>query len=134
MDQSQFTIDCTGDVVVGNTILFTEAVFKGSWENPEHVGDRTIAAKVTKDSYGEKKQQHTFTLKILSSEGTQPLIINTTTNRKGRNVYKNGTKRMPWANESDRESALTEKHERGGRARAARDRRLEDNRVYYGFK
>jgi len=134
MDQSQFTIDCTGDVVVGDTILFTEAVFKGSWKNPTHVGDRTIAAKVTKDSYGEKKQQHTFTLKILSSEGTQPLIINTTTRRKGRNVYKNGTNRMPWANESDRQAVLDEKHERGGMARAARDRRLEDNRAYYGFK
>ena len=121
MDKSIFAIDCTGDVVKGDTILFTEGVFTGSYRNPKFAGDRIIIAKVTKDSYGEQKQQHTFTLRVLFSEGTSPVAG--TIRRKGRNVYRNGTKRKPWLAEEKRTKAQDEKHNRGDKARAVRNLR-----------
>jgi len=121
---TDYNKDCTGDVVVGDEISFTEAVFGGSFKKPKFLGERTIIAKVVNDSYGSKKQQHTFTLKIISSSGYLPLEEWSTVLRKGRNVYKNGTKRKLWEDESQREDSLTEKHERGSLARAKRAERL----------
>lgn len=118
-----FTIPCTGDVVAGDVIEFTEAVFAGSFRKPRYVGERTIQAEVLRDSYGAEKQQHTFTLKVLASAGAEPLTAGTVTTRKGRNVYRNGTRRAPWPVEADRRAALDEKHSRGDLARADRAER-----------
>ena len=118
-----FTIPCTGDVVAGDVIEFTEAVFAGSFRKPRYVGERTIQAEVLRDSYGAAKQQHTFTLKVLASAGAEPLSAGTITTRKGRNVYRNGTRRAPWPVEADRRAALDEKHARGDLARADRAER-----------
>ncbi len=95
-------------------------MFGGSFRKPRHLGDRTIVAKVVADSYGDAKQQHTFTLQVLASSGTQPLDVGKKTRRKGRNVYRNGTTRSSWSNESDRVAACDEKHRRGDGARLAR--------------
>ena len=119
-------MDCTGDVVVGDTILFTEAVWGGSYQNPVHEGKRTIIAEVTKDSYGEKKQQHTFTFRVIDSWGHNALKKDFVTRRKGRNVYKNGTRRLPWDCREARTLALNEKHSRGNQARAARNIRRKE--------
>jgi (S)-2-hydroxy-acid oxidase len=127
MDKTKFTIDCTGDVVVGDTILFTETVWGGNYKSPINEGERTIIAEVVKDSYGEKKQQHTFSLKVLSSYGSKPLREKIITRRKGRNVYRNGTKRLPWECRKARTLALNEKHSRGNVAREARKIRIETN-------
>ena len=113
-----FTHDCTGD-----TILFSEAVFGGSHRRPTHLGERTIVARVLKDSYGAERQQHTFTLEVLASEGVQPLDSGIRTRRKGRNIYRHGCKRMPWQDERQRREALEEKHTRGDAARAERAER-----------
>jgi len=121
MDKSKFTIDCTGDVVVGDTILFIETVWGGSYRTPTNQGERIIIAEVVKDSYGEKKQQHTFSLKIIDSIGVCPLLKGIITRRKGRNVYRNGTNRLPWDCRKARTLALNEKHSRGNVAREARD-------------
>ncbi|MCF8237687.1 MAG: hypothetical protein K9I85_05995 [Saprospiraceae bacterium] len=120
-----FNRDATGDVVAGDVIEFKEAVFEGSFKKPRYVGDRTIQARVLKESYGADKQQHTFTLEILSSTGANANEYKPgqTTRRKGRNIYKNGTYRQSWADESLRESVANEKHDRGGRARTVRDQR-----------
>jgi len=121
MNKSDFTINCTGDVVVGDTILFTETVWGGAYnKKPINEGSRTIIAEVMKDSYGEKKQQHTFSIRVISSWGYKPLREELTTRRKGRNVYRNGTKRLPWKCKGARTLSLNEKHGRGGTARAAR--------------
>jgi len=120
-----YSIPATGDVCVGDEILFSEAVFGGSFRKPKFLGEREIAAKVVKDSYGASKQQHTFTLEIIASAGEQPLTAGTITTRKGRNVYRNGTSRKPWADEAARKAALNEKHGRGDAARAARSARME---------
>lgn len=137
------TIDCTGDVVTGDQIRFTEAVFEGSHRNPKKRGQRTIEAQVLRDSYGAAKQQHTFTLRVLASEGYQPLETGAVVHRKGRNVYRNGVKRTHWPDElpapgkesdeshwrlyggisNERAAARSEKHQRGNQARFERDLR-----------
>jgi hypothetical protein len=131
MDTTAFTIDCTGDVCVGDTVMFTEGVFGGSYRRPSHLGDRRIIAKVVKDSYGADKQQHTFSIEVIDSDGYDALTPGTKTRRKGRNVYRNGTMRMAWENEDERGVALDEKHARGSIARAARDIRRAESA--YGF-
>ena len=123
IDTSAFTIDCTGNACTGDVILFTEAVFGGSFRKPTFMGERRIAARIINDSYGSAKQQHTFTIEVIGSDGPDALTPGTKTTRKGRNVYRNGTKRQPWVNEADRAAALADKHQRGGRARAAREER-----------
>ena len=120
-----YSIDCTGDVVVGDAIRFSESVFFGSYRKPQFVGDRFVEAVVTADSYGAARQQHTFTLAILASTGIEPLAAGTRTTRKGRNIYRNGCHRSPWADESTRRIEATKKHERGDAARAVRDARRE---------
>lgn len=123
IDTAAFTYDCTGDVCRGDVILFTEAVFGGSYRKPRFLGERRVAARVVGDSYGAQRQQHTFTLEVLASEGTEPLEAGIRTRRKGRNVYRNDCRRMPWADEAARRAPLDEKHARGDAARAERDER-----------
>jgi hypothetical protein len=117
-----FSINTTGDVVTGDVIQWEEGVFTSS-KKPKFLGNRTVRAVVIKDSYGSDKQQHTFTILPLSSSGTQPIAVGKQTTRKGRNIYRNGTMRMPWTNEDKRQAVANEKHARGDVARAARDRR-----------
>lgn len=123
IDTAAFTHDCTGDVCRGDVILFTEAVFGGSYRKPRFLGERRIVARVIGDSYGAQRQQHTFTLEVLASEGTAPLEAGIRTTRKGRNVYRHDCRRMQWADEAARRVALDEKHARGDAARAERDER-----------
>lgn len=111
---AEFTIDCTGDAVVGDDVRFERATFSGSFRNAKFAGFETITGKIIRDSYGRDKQQHTFTLEL--AEGGELRI-------KGRNLYANGLYRKPWADESSRHEAAGEKHARGDQARAARERR-----------
>lgn len=82
-----------------------------------------IAAFVVKESYGAAKQQHTFTLEVIASEGVDPIERGSTIRRKGRNIYRNGTYRGMWGDESARQENLSEKYERGYVARQERDAR-----------
>lgn len=120
MNITDFTIDCTGDVVVGDTIIFDEIVWGGSYRKPINSGKRRIIAEVVKDSYGVEKQQHTFSLKVIDSTGVYSLAKEIIIKRKGRNVYRNGTKRLPWECRESRTLALNEKYSRGNIAREAR--------------
>lgn len=129
-DVSDFSIPCTGDVVAGDTIQWTEAVFDGAAvrgrfgrARARFLGERTVTADVLRDSYGADRQQHTFTLRVLACEGVQPIAPGTQTTRKGRTIYRNGTRRRPWEDESARVAAAAEKHARGDDARAIRDAR-----------
>ncbi len=110
-------IDATGDVVRGDTIEFTEGVFKGSFKRPVYAGDRKVYATVIKESYGEGRGQHTFTLSVITSSGVDPITAGRQIRRKGRNIYRNGTLREPWANENERDAVAAEKHRRGSAAR-----------------
>jgi len=111
----------TNSVVVGDTIRFTEGVFCGSYRRPKFIGERTITATILRDSYGDEKQQHTFTIKVIDSGGTDALARGKTTRRKGRNVYRNGVTRLEWADENARQAIESEKHGRGAHARKARE-------------
>jgi len=115
-----YAIDCTGDVAAGDEIMFRETVWGGSRRKPVALGVRRIAAQVVRDSYGAARQQHTFTLEVLGSDGYGALRRGSLILRKGRNVYRNGTVRRP-RDEAERREALAEKHRRGDHARACRD-------------
>ncbi|MEW6314647.1 MAG: hypothetical protein AB1513_11510 [Pseudomonadota bacterium] len=118
---TEYTINCTGDAVVGDEVRFERATFSGSFRNAKFAGFEMITGKIIRDSYGRDKQQHTFTIALT---GGGELRI------KGRNLYANGTFRKPWADESIRRQAADEKHARGDAARAARARRIESSTYF----
>ena len=111
----EYSIECTGDAVVGDEVRFSRAKFTGSYRKPKFAGYEEVTGKIIKGSYGQDKQQHTFTL---DTGGEKPIRI------KGRNVYREGTYRKPWDDESERQAGVDEKHLRGDAARAERDRRI----------
>ncbi|KHN42064.1 CDPK-related protein kinase [Glycine soja] len=121
--RSSFTINCTGDVCMGDVVLFRQKVYEKFHKVTRHgktLGNRTVAGRVVKESYGAAKQQHTFTVEVLWSSGVRklpplsPLLV------KGRNLYKQKTYRQRWKNEADRIEVLSEKHKRGAAARSMR--------------
>lgn len=112
----KYSINCTGDACVGDHLCFERATFTGSFRNAKFVGFERIEAEIVADSYGESKQQHTFTLEL--SDGSTLLM-------KGRNLYREGCWRKLWNDEAERRAALAEKHSRGDEARAIRvERRM----------
>ena len=120
-----YSIGCTGDAVAGDEILFSESVFGGSYRRPVHIGERRIAAKIVKESYGAGKQQHTVSLVVIGADGVDAPKSGAKMRRKARNIYRNGTRRRPWEDESARDAAADEKHRRGDAARMVRDMRRE---------
>lgn len=119
---AEYSICCTGDAVTGDEVRFDRAEFGGTLRKPTFLGFQRITGRIVADSYGADKQQHTFTL--LLADGAKTMI-------KGRNLYKQGVWRKPWADENDRRTVAAEKHGRGDIARASRDaRRLEAGHVY----
>lgn len=119
-------IDCTGDVCVGDTIFFQEVIWGGTYRKPKAIGTRDISAKVLRDSYGVKKQQHTFSLEVISCNTEQEennILYGKVIKRKGRNIYRSGTERLLWKDEQKRDEVLSEKHDRGNNARQLRDKR-----------
>lgn len=124
--KAMFTIDCTGDACIGDKIEFTESVFGGSFKKPKFLGQRIIQAEIINESYGAAKQQHTFSLLVIGSSGYEPIEAGFKIKRKGRNIYRNGTKRALWHDEKARLDVLEEKHGRGNIARANRATRKEE--------
>jgi (S)-2-hydroxy-acid oxidase len=106
------TIPATGDCCTGDKVAFERATFSGSFRNAKFAGFELVIGEIVADSYGDAKQQHTFTLML--ANGQKTMI-------KGRNPYANGVYRQPWANEADRREVLDEKHCRGDFARSMRD-------------
>ncbi|KAL2620536.1 hypothetical protein R1flu_000741 [Riccia fluitans] len=118
-----FTINCTGDVCKGDVIKFKQKVYKKFSvvkKGANAVGQRTVVGRVVKESYGEKKQQHTFTVEVLWSSGYKPLPSMHQLLVKGRNLYRLRTYRQIWEDERLRRIILDEKHERGDAARSKR--------------
>lgn len=77
------------NIVIGCHITWSEAVFEGDYlKETKYIGDRINEGLVIKESYGDKKAQHTFTIEIIKSEGIQPIEISKKIRRKGRNLYK----------------------------------------------
>ena len=110
-----YSINCTGDAVVGDEVCFDRAVFVGTYPKAKFDGYERIQGTIVAESYGDKTGQHTFTLETTSGEKIRI---------KGRNLYRNGVYRKRWDDESRRFDVQDEKHHRGGRARRHRDERL----------
>ncbi|MEG0617635.1 MAG: hypothetical protein RR508_08750, partial [Oscillospiraceae bacterium] len=104
----------TGDAAKGDEVVFIEAKYTGSYKNAKFVGFDVVEGKIINESYGEDKQQHTFTLEL--NDGSKKKI-------KGRNLYKYGLFSKP-RNYNERAAALDEKHGRGSAARKIRNERL----------
>lgn len=130
IEDVNFSLDATGDCCVGDCILFEEAVFDGNYRNAIFKGKRKVYGAIIKDSYGKAKQQHTFTILVLKTEGVgaDKLKIGSKIRRKGRNIYRNGTKRMIWQDENERLIAIEEKHSRGAEARRKAEERKKEKR------
>ncbi|KAH7679407.1 hypothetical protein IHE45_06G056400, partial [Dioscorea alata] len=109
---------CKGDVVLFKQKIYSK--FDKVTRGANVIGKRIVAGRIVKESYGSAKQQHTFTVEVLWSEGKQalpplfPLLV------KGRNLYRLKTFRQPWNDEAERAKVLDEKHKRGAAARHAR--------------
>ena len=105
------------DLTTGCKIRFTEPVFSGSYRNATYLGDRTIRGTITKESYGEKTGQHTFTIQVEDVTGERADVVREkgTIRRKGRNVYRDcETLSTP----DNYETLRQDKHHRGAMARA----------------
>lgn len=126
-----YKINCTGNVCRGDKILFVE----NRWEKAfgcrarrfrsirwVHAGYNLIEAVVLKDSYGQEKGQHTFTL--LLPDKTKKLI-------KGRNLYAIGVWRKAWKDEQERKEVLEDKYRRGAEARRIKQWNLRRKLEYH---
>ncbi|KAJ0980976.1 hypothetical protein J5N97_009231 [Dioscorea zingiberensis] len=121
--KSSFVINCTGDACKGDVVLFMQRIFAKFdivTRGANVIGKRIVAGRIVKESYGAAKQQHTFTVEILWSEGVQALPPLFPLRVKGRNLYRLKTFRQPWTDEAERSKVLDEKHKRGAAARHAR--------------
>ncbi|GJP35919.1 hypothetical protein CLOM_g20460 [Closterium sp. NIES-68] len=121
---ASFSINCTGDVCRKDVVLFRQRIFKGHSKKSKCIGCRMVAGRVVMESYGEKKQQHTFTVEVIWSTGLQALPPMKQLLVKGRYLYKHRTFRQRWTNEAERVAVIGEKHARGDKARSVRRKRL----------
>ncbi|KAJ8560134.1 hypothetical protein K7X08_004192 [Anisodus acutangulus] len=129
---SSFVLNCKGDACTGDVVMFEQNVYEmfniasKSATGPP-CGTRIVAGRIVKESYGAKKQQHTFTVEVLWSKGEKPLPPLHPLLIKGRNLYRLETLRQKWDNEAERQKILSEKHARGFVARSNRETRVRTN-------
>ncbi len=76
------------NLLKGQIIEWTEKVFLDHGKNAIFCGERTNTGQIIKESYGEKRGQHTFTILIQASRGYHALSVGKKVCRKGRNVYR----------------------------------------------
>lgn len=78
------------NLTVGTVIKFNEAVFGGSYFNSQRLGTRTITGTIVRESYGQKRGQHTFTIEVTKCTGyaADEVLRRGKICRKGRNVYR----------------------------------------------
>ncbi|KAJ4796617.1 Zinc finger CCCH domain-containing protein 62 [Rhynchospora pubera] len=133
---SSFTLNCQGDACKGDVVMFEQKVYDTDMFNiasrsaaGPSLGKRTVAGRIVHESYGESKQQHTFTIEVLWSKGEQPLPPLHPLLIKGRNLYKLKTTRQKWDDEEERKKILQEKHERGKVARLLRESRIQEKEL-----
>ncbi|KAL7162765.1 hypothetical protein ACSBR2_043114 [Camellia fascicularis] len=127
---SSFVLNCKGDACTGDVVMFEQNVYEmfniasRSASGPP-CGKRIVAGRIVKESYGAAKQQHTFTIEVLWSEGEKPLPPLYPLLIKGRNLYRLKTMRQRWENEGERQKMISEKHARGSLARSNREARIQ---------
>ena len=104
-------INCTGDCCEGDIVAYYNA----------NVSSDLLYGRIVHESYGEAKQQHTFTLSLLPEGPYGP--EQGTARIKGRNLYRHGTWRQEWEDEARRKVAIEGKHQRGEAARKAAEKK-----------
>lgn len=126
LHDSGYSQDVQGDAVEGDDVVFLEAVFTGYYPNVKFTGYRLITGRIEKESYGEKKQQHTFSIRVSGCYGSgwDKYAVGDCKRIKGRNLYKYFTLARP-RGEDERSALLRDKHRRGDAARRARRERKE---------
>ncbi|KAL8224559.1 hypothetical protein R6Q57_020034 [Mikania cordata] len=131
---STFVMNCKGDACTGDVVMFEQKVYEmyniasRSASGPP-CGQRVVAGRIVKESYGAAKQQHTFTIEVLWSKGMKPLPPLHPLLIKGRNLYRLKTMRQKWEDESERQKILSEKHARGNVARTIRGARHQEKEM-----
>lgn len=131
---SSFVLNCKGDACTGDVVMFEQNVYEmfsiasRSATGPPR-GTRIVAGRIVKESYGAKKQQHTFTVEVLWSKGEKPLPPLHPLLIKGRNLYRLKTLRQKWNDEAERQKILSEKHARGFVARSNRETRVQEKEM-----
>lgn len=96
------------NIVVGDEILWVEAIFSGSFRNATFEGFAAFQGVIEKESYGAEKAQHTFTIRL--ADGT-------TKRKKGRTIFKHACLLVKKA--AGRAELQTEKNVRGKAAKKA---------------
>ena len=124
-------LDGESNCCAGDVIKFKEDVLervrinhfgKLAWRP---AGSRVITAEIIRESYGTEKQQHTYTLRVISVEGyrADEVVGREKLLRKGHNIYRNGIDRLEGVDDGTRRTVLEEKNGRGADARAERNYR-----------
>lgn len=93
----------TREVTVGDTIVFTEDVYSGTFFNSTLIGKRTVVARVFKQSYGQ--QYITFSVEVLEAIGcnAHEIIEKRYIRKKEPNLFsKYAVYRQLWKNEINR--------------------------------
>jgi hypothetical protein len=104
------------DITTGTRIKMEEKVFAG-YPRSRLIGRREITGTVTKESYGAKRGQHTFTIEVEESSGVDAPEVGKKIRRKGRNVYKNSE---ILSYPSNHRKLAKEKHQRAEEAKNAK--------------
>ncbi|CAI5475536.1 unnamed protein product [Closterium sp. Yama58-4] len=96
--RTSFHINCTGDDCKNDVVLFNQRISARSVTRHErkatHGGYRSVAGRVVSESYGVKKQQHTFTVEVIWRSGLHALAPMTQLLVKGRVLYRHKTFRQ----------------------------------------
>ncbi|KAI4325372.1 hypothetical protein MLD38_030777 [Melastoma candidum] len=125
-----FVINCKGDACIGDVVMFEQNVYDQysivSRSATAPCGKRVVVGRIVKESYGARKQQHTFTIEVLWSKGYKPFPPLHPVLIKGRNLYRFRTLRQRWEDEELRQRCLQEKHSRGDVARSDREARIQE--------
>jgi hypothetical protein len=96
------------NIVIGDRILWVEAIFSGSFRNAKFEGFSAFEGVIEKESYGSEKAQHTFTVRL--ADGT-------TKRKKGRTIFKHACLLVEKA--AERAELQAEKNVRGTVAKKA---------------
>lgn len=113
-EENEDAMKCS-DAAIGDVVLFSENVFGGSYRNAKFLGERKILGQIEKESYGKDRGQHTFSIYVIESKGTEPIDSGEKIRRLGRNMYQD-CKHIQYATQETRD----EKHNRGKAAKESK--------------
>ncbi|KAK9067089.1 hypothetical protein SSX86_014414 [Deinandra increscens subsp. villosa] len=105
--KSSFSINCTGDARVGDTVLFKQHVYLGGTKMKKK---RTVTGRIVNMRECGSKDKHKFLIKVLWATASKKLHRRFTLLVRSHNLYKFGTFRQPRKNEACKSKRFKEKH------------------------